>query len=200
MQHITDCHRITGVVMAVLGLALAGAVYGQTVEQAKLKAADAGASDQFANSMSMDGDRLAVGAHLDDDNGVDAGAVYVFTWDGTSWVEQAKLTASDGTAGNDFGVRVSLDGDRLLVGAQNESAAYVFHWNETSGIWEEKAKLTAWDAPLTGYFGHDVSIDGDLLAVGAYAMSDSRGAVYVFTWDGANWVQQAKLTALWPLT
>lgn len=43
-------------------------------------------------------------------------AVYVFTNDVSSWVEQEKLTASDGP-GDRFGYSVSIDGDDVVVGA-----------------------------------------------------------------------------------
>src|SRR5690606_10211951 len=48
-------------------------------------------------------------------------------------------------------------------------------------------------------FGHSVALDGNTVLVGAqYADvggNSSQGAAYVFTWNGANWIPQAKLTA-----
>ena len=47
--------------------------------------------------MAIAGDTIVVGANLDDtDNGSHSGSAYVFTRTGTTWTEQAKLTASDG--------------------------------------------------------------------------------------------------------
>ena len=53
----------------------------------------------------------------DDDNGSDSGSAYVFTRTGTTWTEQAKLTASDGAADDQFGSSVAIAGDTIVVGA-----------------------------------------------------------------------------------
>jgi len=65
------------------------------------------------------GDTIVVGADHKDGNGLAArGSAYVFTRAETTWTEQAKLTASDGAAGDEFGHSVAIiDGDTILVGA-----------------------------------------------------------------------------------
>ena len=88
---------------------------------------------------------------LDDaDNGSDSGSAYVFMRTGTTWTEQAKLTASDGAAVDEFGVSVAIAGDTIVVGAwqdddngANSGSAYVF--TRTGTTWTEQAKLTASD-------------------------------------------------------
>src|SRR5208283_813584 len=62
------------------------------------------------------------------------GAAYVFTQSGSTWTQAAKLTASDGAAGDQFGDSVSIDGNTVVVGASeatvngnsSQGAAYVF--------------------------------------------------------------------------
>ena len=75
---------------------------------------------RFGWSVSLAGDTALVGAPLDDDNGTDSGAAYVFVRNGAIWTEEAKLTASDGAADDQFGFSVSLAGDRALVGAHED--------------------------------------------------------------------------------
>lgn len=173
-------------------------------QQAKLIASDAAVDDQFGISVSLDGDSLAVGAWLDDDIDTSSGSVYVFTRSGTLWSQQAKLTATDGAAGDWFGWSVSLDGDSLAVGAYQHDAnnltssgsVYVFTRSGTS--WSEQAKLTAGDGVAGNDFGYSVSLDGDSLAAGAIygdGNDTNSGAVYVFTRNGGLWSQQVKLTA-----
>jgi len=60
-----------------------------------------------------------VGAGEDDvnDNGSDSGSAYVFTRTGTTWTQQAKLTASDGTENDLFGVSLAIAGNTIVVGA-----------------------------------------------------------------------------------
>ena len=45
------------------------------------------------------------------------GAAYVFTRSGTDWTPQAKLTASDGAANDQFGLSVGIEGDTAVVGS-----------------------------------------------------------------------------------
>ena len=53
----------------------------------------------------------------DDDQGENSGAAYVFHFDGTTWAQQAKLTAADAAADDYFGHSVALSGDTAVVGA-----------------------------------------------------------------------------------
>jgi len=62
-----------------------------------------------------------------------SGSAYVFKRDGTAWTEQAKLIASDGAEGDEFGCSVSINGDYAIIGASDDDdngdrsgSAYVF--------------------------------------------------------------------------
>ncbi|HUN81536.1 MAG TPA: FG-GAP repeat protein [Phycisphaerae bacterium] len=175
-------------------------------QQAKLTASDAAAGDEFGVSVAIEGNTIVVGAASDDNTGgADAGSAYVFTRSGTFWAQQAKLTASDGAAGDSFGYSVALSGSSAIVGAgsddttagSNAGSAYVFIRCGT--VWTEQAKLVASDGAANDAFGVSVAISGDMAIVGASgddtpAGSDA-GSAYVFTRSGGAWVQQAKLTA-----
>ena len=76
---------------------------GAWSEEAKLLASDAGGNDQLGYSAAIDGDTVILGAPFDDDNGSDSGSAYIFTRSGTTWTQEAKLTASEGAAGERFG-------------------------------------------------------------------------------------------------
>ena len=131
----------------------------------------------------------------------DAGAVYVFEWDGTNWNEVQILTASDGEAGDRFGRSMALDGGRLIVGAygndiNTEGTAYVFE--KVLGAWQQTAQLTGSDSAIDDRFGRGVNIHGDRIIVGAdrhaaTALGNRSGAVYVFDFDGTTWNESAKL-------
>src|SRR5882672_2370253 len=85
----------------------------------KLKASDAEFGDAFGFAVAIDGGVAAVGAIHEFPQGVfDAGSVYVFEWNGASWVETAKIWASDAAPQTHFGFSLALSGDRLLVGAK----------------------------------------------------------------------------------
>ena len=83
-------------------------------QQAKLTAADAAAGDQFGYSVAVSGSIAVVGAALKNSN---TGAAYVFVRSGTTWPQQAELTASDAAPGDVFGWSVAVSGTTAVVGA-----------------------------------------------------------------------------------
>jgi len=173
--------------------------------QQKLTASDAASGDSFGSGIFLNGNTAIVGAHGDDcAAGSSCGSVYMFRFNGTSWVQAQKLTASDAAASAHFGQYVSLSGDTAVVGAGGVGcaaglgcgAAYVFRFNGTS--WVQAQKLVASDAGKDDLFGGGVAISGDTIAVGAFndECADGRcGSAYVFRFNGASWQQEQKLTA-----
>jgi len=186
-------------------------------QQAYLKAANAGAGDEFGRSVAIVGDTIVVGAPYEDsssaanpgnDSFTDAGAAYVFTRSGSSWTQRAYLKAGTVTPGAEFGYAVALDGNSLVVGAPGEGgtgAAYVVTGSGPN--WSQQGFLRADNAGNLDYFGAFVAISGDILAVGAPGedsasastpSDNSRpdsGAAYVFTRSGSSWTQRAYLKA-----
>jgi len=170
------------------------------IQEAKLTASDGVAEDWFGLSVSINGDYVVVGAYGDDDNGSESGSAYIFKREGTSWNEQAKLIASDGAAGEIFGRSVSIWGDYVVVGAfkdnskGNESGSiYVFKRN--GNYWFQEAKLTASDGTTGDWYGYPVAIRGSYIVTGAHGDDNKSGSVYVFKYNGTNWIQDAKLRA-----
>lgn len=102
-------------------------------EEQKLTASDGSARNQLGYSVSVSSGTALVGARGDDDSGAGSGSAYLFSYNGSTWVEGAKLTASDGTALDTFGRSVSISDGTALVGAHgndddgsNSGSAYVF--------------------------------------------------------------------------
>ena len=97
------------------------------VQEAKLTASDGAAGDDFGYSVAISGNTVVVGAPYATVGGnADQGAAYVFTESGSGWAnmtQTAKLTASDGAAGDDFGGSVSISGNTVVVGAPYATAA-----------------------------------------------------------------------------
>ena len=146
-------------------------------------------SSLFGVSIAFSGTTAVIGAQ-----GYSDPAAYVFTSNGTTWTQTAKLKGSDTVNGDDFGSTVSLSGNRILVGAYNQGiagAAYVFNFNGTT--WSQQAELTPLDGADGDNFGWTVSISGDSAFVGAPNKNAGRGAVYVYAFDGTSWNQQATL-------
>jgi len=159
------------------------------MEQAELLASDRSRDDQFGDSVAVDGDTIAIGADEDDDKGDKSGSVYIFSRKDTTWTEQAKLTASDGTSGDNFGESVAISGDTLVVGADQgpsdgPGSAYVFKL--VNGVWTEQRKLRASNGASEDKFGDTVAISGDTVVVGADQddqNGEDSGSAYVYNLD-----------------
>ncbi len=174
------------------------------IEEQELFASDAWAGGFFRTHVSVDGDTVLVGAPYDGRPG-SRGSVYVYRFNGSSWVEEQKLTESNAASGNLFGRSVSVSGDTALVGKFNHNShvgcncgsAYVFRFTGTS--WIEEQQLLASDGSFYDRFGASVSVSGDVAVVGAFqancAGADDCGAAYIFRFNGASWLEEHKLTA-----
>ncbi|MEW6745311.1 MAG: hypothetical protein AB1486_21375 [Planctomycetota bacterium] len=170
------------------------------VEEQKLTASDGVEYDWFGGSISLSRDVALIGAVRDD---ASAGSAYVFRFDGTNWVEEQKLTASDGAAWDYFGTSVSVSGDVAVIGADNgfgalrdSGVAYVCRFDGTT--WREEQKLMPDDGATGDQFGCSVALTGDMALIGAQGDDDGRpaaGATYVYRFDGRHWVVTQKLRA-----
>lgn len=209
----------------------AGAQVCMVHELQELSALDHEVDYRFSESMAMSGERLVVAALLAaSETEAHTGAAYVFRIDDNatpedptddSWVQEAKLTASDGIAYDYFGFSVAMDGDRVVVGAPwsgieaiFSGSAYVFRRDDndtpvdpSDDFWVEEDKLTAPGAVEFDQFGDAVAISGDRIVVGAtfddHEVADA-GSAYVFRRNDNGtpldprddfWVDEDMLTA-----
>jgi hypothetical protein len=124
-------------------------------------------------------------------------------------IQQAELTASDGSANDQLGYSVAIDGDTTVVGApahevgsnRQQGAVYVFvkpaaGW--ASGV--QTAELTATDGLAYDRLGTSVAISGDTVVAGAPShtegMSTGQGAVYVFVKPSDGWSSATQTSEL----
>lgn len=164
----------------------------------------------FGSKVAMGNGFCAVSAPLDDQNGADAGAVYIFKHNGANpsdWVFYQKILGTN--AGEQLGSSLDYDQEVLLIGASqnNDSApeagaAYVYVQAPAgTGNWNLVKKLGAGDPDFGDHFGYGVAISGAYAIVTANGDDEkgvNAGAAYVFQKDlgGANnWGQLKKLIA-----
>lgn len=128
----------------------------------------------FGSSVSIDGDRAAVGDSDTDSNG----KVLIYEKQSSGlWVRVAKLAGGEAEQHQEhFGSGVSLDGDRIVVGAMYDQAATGEYAGSATvfertgpGVWVRVAKLIGVDCEGCGAFGAAVSASGARIAVGAYS-------------------------------
>ena len=182
-------------------------------QQAYIKASNPDPFDTFGESVSLsaDGNTLAVGASGEsssatginngdqtDNSLTSAGAVFVFSRNGSLWEQQAFIKASNTDETDFFGFSISLsaDGNTLAVGAFLEAssatgingvqtnnsvfgagAVYIFVRN--GSLWEEQAYIKASNTEADDFFGGSVSLsaDGNTLAVGADGEASSATGI-----------------------
>jgi hypothetical protein len=171
------------------------------VQQAKLVPNDGGSLDEFGTDVAISGNTIVVGAsHKSFGQSLMQGAAYVFTRSGTTWNQQARLTANDGRSYDTFGYSVAIDGNQVLVGAiqgqqTHQGSAYVF--SRLAGTWLQTAKLIAPDGAPADNFGSAVAISGPNIAVAAQGDFSgpvaNKGAAYIFTARGSAWLLNVKL-------
>ena len=190
-----------------------GAVYffefdgNQWQERQKLDASASAMNgdDEFGDSLSIAEQFVVVGAGRGEGIQTNTGTAHVYELINNHWTETQVLMASDGTENADFGYSSYVDGDRILVGARfafdesnkKSGAAYVYEFN--GATWEETQKLTSNGSSGLGRFGTRVALMGNIAMVSDSwsedNLGDRTGAVYVFFYDGKEWIMTQKLMA-----
>ncbi len=173
----------------------------QWIEQKKIKASVPGKLVRFGYCVDIDGNYAIISAY-GEITGYYFGTAYVFVREGSEWVEQDKLIATDAQSIYDwFGRSVSMQGQRAVVGSEgddvgtnNTGSLYIFERNDFS--WTEKVKIVASDASSQDKLGNSVSIGSNCAIGGAPGKdygADSSGAAYIIGQNGSDWEEKAKL-------
>jgi hypothetical protein len=157
----------------------------------------------FGASVAIQGDRIAVGAPLDDTPEQDRGSVTIFERVGTAWFQREKLTAPDGVAMDGFGNSIALSGDTILIGASlddspevDRGSAYVFRL--IAGAWGLEQQLTGSGGAAADLFGFSVDVDGDLAIVSSLDSNDagaSTGSLCLFRRTNSVWTEAQHVTS-----
>lgn len=194
-------------------LSSAGAAYiyerignANWVLQQKIVAADREKYNYYGIDLSLDGNYLAVSSigHDKDEYGFDsipdAGAVYMYKYDGNSWNQEQKLVSIDRSKEANFGSSLDIHGNRLIIGESHGdfdengidslvSAGSAYYYELDGGEWEFRQKLLAYDREDRDWFGTSAAISDSTIAIGAmYEDEDtlglntmySAGSVYTF--------------------
>jgi hypothetical protein len=157
------------------------------------------ANDRSGSSVSMNaaGDRVAIGAF---GNGVNAGHVRIYDWNGTAWTQLG--TDIDGEAAGDLsGSSVSMNatGDRVAIGAWvnsgnalNAGHVRIYQWYGTT--WAQLGSDIDGEA-VGDRSGFSVSMNasGDRVGIGATKNDGpvfvQSGHVRIYDWNGTAWTQ-----------
>ena len=144
----------------------------------------------FQTDLSADGQRLVVGMGGSDVNGTDTGAVRVFEWSGTAWVQLGSNIVGT-NPGDEFGHSLSMskDGSTIALGSTVADYVDVFQWN--GSVWQQQGQRFT-ETYLGSVGTLSLSKDGTVIALGAAGPDDTpanSGVVRVFQWFNNEWVQ-----------
>ncbi|MCA9302712.1 MAG: hypothetical protein KC996_01170 [Phycisphaerales bacterium] len=156
-----------------------------------LQGPDILASDLFGDAVAIDGDRALVGSPLDNHSSAnDPGSVYAYRFDGTDWVRESRLWASDAQSGDEFGHAVAMSGNLAVIGAPYDDdqgnlsgSAYIYQHNGTS--WEFVTKIIPPQVDAFDRFGSAVAIDGDRVLVTAPVSTTQ--SLFTYEDSGSGW-------------
>ena len=172
------------------------------------------ANDQFGYSLDIDvsNNWCIIGSPQKLANGNGKADIYENV-SGT-WTHRKTVTATDGAAGDNFGVSVRINDENTFafVGADNHSSAkgavYIFKKNHPSAnSWGQYQKIVSLDERINSYFGKSIGVHGNTLLIGSPNGGNFSGAVYELTYStgtgkwgtqsGSNYVPSSdKIVAL----
>ncbi|MBY0260912.1 MAG: FG-GAP repeat protein, partial [Phycisphaerales bacterium] len=169
-------------------------VNGEWTFHSTLVAQTASTDSRFGQAVAIDGTTIAIGAPEYDHTDIDtffydkAGAVFVFTLNGSVWTEQQQILHPSAAPGDLFGYAVAVKGDLLLVGAPTDNTAAgtdagsAYTFTRTAGVWGDPHVVAPPDAAANDLFGNSVGIIGSVgitfgryIVVSAY-LDDDLGA------------------------
>jgi hypothetical protein len=144
-------------------------------------------------------------AHDENEHGIwGSGSAYIFRYDGSNWIEEAKLNDPEPEYGEFFGGSVAIRGNVALVGAAGKDSSHgaVFAYRFDGSEWVLESQLAPFD--YMGHhqrFGNSSGLNGDatVAAIGATEDDGQNGAVYVFRREGPIWLPEEKLVASDPV-
>ncbi len=191
---------LSAVLFPCMDLALA-----QANQEQRLVSSDVALDDRFGHDVAVDTTRLIAGAPGQDSVASNAGAAYVFDFDGgaSQWMESGKITAANGEADDGFGGAVDVLADRVAIGSSgqdgasgDEGSVYLYTWDSGTTSWILEDELFAPIPAVGDALGSSVLLGSDLLIAGAPSSSNA-GTVHVFRFDSglSSWSHEAALQA-----
>ena len=156
---------------------------GGWAETAKLVADDA--AGEMGRGVALDGDRIVLGARLDNTLGSAAGSAYVFDLVGGTWTQTAKLLPSAVHDGSWAGEAVAVQGDTIIVSGHHTNyrgfdSGVAFVFEQAGGAWQETAILAPSDLAPIDEFSFAVTMSGDRAVLTSPLKNSSSGAAYSY--------------------
>ncbi|MCB1582105.1 MAG: FG-GAP repeat protein [Xanthomonadales bacterium] len=162
-------------------------------------------TSRFGESVTINNNWMAVGAPMDDENGVESGAVYLYKKVNDEWIHFTKVLGEENSM-SQFGGMVVLNGDLLYISAVNKNAnnlivgaVYVYKFNGTTWVFEKEIQPE--NLSDGAKFGQFISISNGTVMISApeqVVQMSVSGVVYAFD-ETNNWQEEFQLSSNTPL-
>ncbi|MDJ0845580.1 hypothetical protein [Crocosphaera sp.] len=182
------------------------------VSQTKYQPSDLKLTDYFGQSVAISGLWAIIGADQVDAVATNAGAAYLFQWDGGTWQQKQRLLpiSISGTPSiySHFGWSVDMDGEWAIVGAYHQDttgvkqggAVYLFKLEGET--WQPKQEpLLHSERKVNDHFGWSVAISGNYAVIGCKGNDgqySNVGAAYIYELQGEEWKEPQKIQSSQP--
>jgi hypothetical protein len=165
----------------------------------KLVPNDGQANDQFGYSVLALNNYIIIGAPGNSEFGLSSGAVYIFTYQNSDWIQLQKIFANNPSQGDYFGASLSANSVSgwLLIGAPqkksngiNSGGVFLYIFDGNSWVYENELFPPTGNLNQRFGFTHDQVIRGLLIgAPGDSTYGTNSGAVYNYIYhsDSHNW-------------
>ena len=173
--------------------------------QASLVAPDAASGDFFGNAVTVDQNRIAVGAPGKTvATKAGQGRVYFYTKSVATWGYKQFLFSPENIEKARFGASVSMKGNYLAVGAPGESTnsdtytgkVFVYTYSPSSQLWVSHKVITPQGPESHAGFGYKVRLvsEDTLLVVEESLWAGREDRVFIYTKNSSDdWIRNAML-------
>jgi len=163
-------------------------------QKTKLMDPNADDSDNFGESVSIDGGLIAIGAP-----NTFRGSLYVYSRNRglpDGWESVGEIRGHD----DDLGECVFLSDQTVIVAAPTYNDPGSFTKCGAAFIYDlsliQESRITPRICHASDYFGFSVSVHGKWAIIGAYGDSSKTGAAYILEKSGSTWIQKKKIENL----
>lgn len=157
----------------------------------------------FGWSVTLNNNRVVIGAMGDDTALNNAGAAYIFEFDGGDWTLQKQLFADEPKANEEYGVSVAVFEDNVMVGAPEDetvgdNAGATYMYSSNMGQWDAKQKITTGESASFDEFGSQVLLENQHLIISSPRDKHEQGIglITLFNKENGQWVESQTIPNL----
>ncbi|KAJ5076250.1 hypothetical protein M0811_06529 [Anaeramoeba ignava] len=171
-----------------------------------LTASDGASGDWFGTSIGANGNYIVISSvRANVSNNTQQGKVYVFTNNGTNWIESEILTASDGASGDAFGSSIAILANDIIIGSPkaevgtNADQGKAYYYQNNGSSWVQKSILVGTNGAKGDNFGASVDVSSEYLIVGgpraAVDGKTDQGKAWMFSKQGGDWTSDGEVVS-----